>query len=103
MANRFQNVLAPLVEGDRKRRIREALVSSNIESEEELKQIVAGKRKEVIALFQRNLGLNELDACALAGVVLPSKGKHFSSSFFFLTFCLTFLSIFSPPGSSTIR
>jgi hypothetical protein len=83
--NRFEKVLAPLPEGDRKTRIREALLS-NIEGEEELKQSVVGAaRAEMITLFQRNFALKELDASALAGVVSTTKGKYFSSSFFFLT------------------
>jgi hypothetical protein len=40
--NRFESVLEPLPEGHRKTRIREALLS-NIEGEQDLKQIVAGK------------------------------------------------------------
>jgi hypothetical protein len=83
--NRFENLLKPLVEGRQKTRIREALLS-NIECEEELKQSVVGAtRADIVTLFQRNFGLDELDASALAGVVLPAKGKYFSSSFFFLT------------------
>jgi hypothetical protein len=85
--NRFENVLKPLVEGRQKTRIREALLS-NIEGEEDLNQIVAGAardNKSIVDLFHENLGLDELDASALAGVVLPAKGKYFSSAFFFLT------------------
>jgi hypothetical protein len=85
--NRFENLLKPLVEGRQKTRIREALLS-NIEGEEELKQIVLGAtrdNKSIVDLFQRNFALRELDASALAGVVLPAKGKYFSSSVFFLT------------------
>jgi hypothetical protein len=68
----------------------------------QLKQIVAGAtNKEVTALFQEPpLKLQLYDACALVGVVLPSKGKHLSSSFFFLTFCLAFLSIFHRPAAA---
>jgi hypothetical protein len=79
--NRFENLLKPLVEGRQKTRIREALLS-NIEGEEDLKQIVAGATRagnSIVELFQRNFALDELDASALAGVVLPAKGKYFSS------------------------
>jgi hypothetical protein len=77
--NRFENVLKPLVEGGQKTRIREALLS-NIEGEEELKQSVVGAtRAEIVTLFHEELGLGKLDASALAGVVLPAKGKYFSS------------------------
>jgi hypothetical protein len=84
--NRFESVLEPLPEGHRKTRIREALLS-NIEGEQDLKQIVAGKtNQEATALFQEPpLNLQLYDASALAGVVLPAKGKYFSSSVFFLT------------------
>jgi hypothetical protein len=85
--NRFESVLEPLPEGDRKTRIREALLSK-IEGEQDLKQIVLGATRtgnNIVELFQRNLALDELDASALAGVVLSAKGKYFSSSFFFLT------------------
>jgi hypothetical protein len=84
--NRFEKVLEPLPEGHRKTRIRDVLVHSRIEGEQDLKQIVAGAtRTEATALFHEELGLGELDASALAGVVLSAKGKYFSSSFFFLT------------------
>jgi hypothetical protein len=84
--NRFEKVLAPLVEGGQKTRIREVLVHSRIEGEQDLKQIVAGaSRADIVELFQHPpLKLQLSDASALAGVVLP-KGKYFSSSFFFLT------------------
>jgi hypothetical protein len=84
--NRFENLLKPLVEGGQKTRIRDVLVPSRIEGEQDLKQIVAGAtRTEATALFHEELGLGELDACALVGVVLSAKGKYLSSSFFFLT------------------
>jgi hypothetical protein len=79
--NRFENVLKPLVEGGQKTRIREALLS-NIEGEEELKQSVVGATRagnNIVELFHEELGLGKLDASALAGVVLPAKGKYFSS------------------------
>jgi hypothetical protein len=77
--NRFESVLEPLPEGHRKRRIREVLLSK-IEGEQDLKQIVAGKtNQEATAFFERNFALDELDASALAGVVLSAKGKYFSS------------------------
>jgi hypothetical protein len=84
---RFESVLEPLPEGDRKTRIREALLS-NIEGEQDLKQIVLGATRagyNIVELFQQPpLNLQLYDASALAGVVLPAKGKYFSSSVFFL-------------------
>jgi hypothetical protein len=85
--NRFENVLEPLPEGPRKKRIREVLLSK-IEGEQDLKQIVEGATRagnNIVELFHEEFGLEKLDASALAGVVLPAKGKYFSSSFFFLT------------------
>jgi hypothetical protein len=76
--NRFESVLKPLVEGGQKSRIRDALRPSRIEGEQELKQIVAGAtrdNKSIVDLFQRNFALDELDASALAGVVLPCGGS----------------------------
>ena len=73
-AARFENILAPLTEGARKTRIRDALVSSNIESEEDLKDIVGSRNVESATdLLQRNLNINELDASALAGVVIQHQ------------------------------
>jgi hypothetical protein len=78
--NRFENVLKPLPEGDRKTRIRDVLRPSSIEGEEDLKQIVAGAtRADIVDLFQRKFALDEFDASALAGVVSSAKGKYFSS------------------------
>jgi hypothetical protein len=74
--------------GRQKTRIRDVLRPSRIEGGQELKQIVEGATRtgnNIVDLFQRNFGLDELDASALAGVVLSAKGKYFSSSFFFLT------------------
>jgi hypothetical protein len=78
-----QKVLAPLVEGGQKTRIREALLS-NLEGEEELKQSVVGAtRAEIVTLFQRNFALKELDASALAGVVfnLPNSMWQYSTHY----------------------
>jgi hypothetical protein len=93
--------------GRQKTRIRDVLRPSRIEGEQELKQIVEGATRtgnNIVDLFQRNFGLDELDASALAGVVLPAKGKYFSSSFFFLTlfgFWIIHFSILPTTSSST--
>jgi hypothetical protein len=79
--NRFESVLEPLPEGDRKTRIR-AVLLSKIEGEQDLKQIVEGATRagnNIVELFHEEFGLDKLDASALAGVVLPAKGKYFSS------------------------
>lgn len=74
-ALRFENLLAPLTEGGQKKRIRDALVNSIIESEDELKNTVSGNTKpEVTALFQLPpLELQLYDASALAGVVIQQQ------------------------------
>ena len=76
MENNFDIMLRGLPEGGAKGRITAALWTSGITDEAELRAIVAGKTNaEVTSLLQRNLGLNELDASALAGILVSQSGK----------------------------
>ena len=76
---KFDQVLARLAEGPQKQRIRDALVSSTIENEDELRSIVVGSTKpEVTVLFQEGLFLSMFDASALAGLVVSPPSNRFS-------------------------
>ena len=78
MANRFQNIINQLPEGNARNRIETTLNNSTISSEAELRAIIQGKTNpESTSLLVRNLGLGELDASALAGVLVT--GKYFIS------------------------
>ena len=69
--SRFGSFLNPLTINQRAKILR-GLDSAQIESEEELKNSVRGRTIESATnVLQRNLGLNELDASALAGLLIP--------------------------------
>jgi hypothetical protein len=74
--SRFVNLLSTLPEGGMKGRIMEALDES-ILTVDELRASVAGKTNvEVTDLLRRNFPLDELDASALAGLLLAPTGNY---------------------------
>ena len=77
----FANLLSTLPQGDRKERIQTALDNSDIANDEDLAEIVAGRNiEQVTSLLQRNLTLSELDASALAGLLVAPTGNYISIS-----------------------
>ena len=78
MANRFQNIINQLPEGDERNRIETALNNSTISSEAELRAIIQGNSKpETTSLLRELLELGLGDASALAGILVT--GKYFIS------------------------
>ena len=78
MANRFQNVINQLPEGDERNRIETALNDSTISSEAALRAIIHGRTVEsATSLLRELLELGLGDASALAGILVT--GKYFIS------------------------
>lgn len=68
---KFTNVLLPLSDGPQKNRIRDALRKSVLDSEMELRSTVDGMtRPQIAQLLSQCLEMCELDASALAGVLV---------------------------------
>jgi hypothetical protein len=71
MSGCFDDLVSKLSGSEsRKERILVALTSSNIANVDDLREVI---RAEVTSLFVRKLELDEFDASALAGLLMPGR------------------------------
>ena len=75
MSERFENLVSQLRGSvERKRTILAALISSGIENEVDLREIIRGRNiEQVTSLFERKLNLDEFAASALAGLLVRGR------------------------------
>ena len=74
--DRFNALVAHLPEGGAKTRIKGALNNSTITNDAELRAAVGPRNiDQATALLSRILGIPELDASILAGLLVPNQGK----------------------------
>jgi hypothetical protein len=78
----FTDLLSILRDVARKERIQKALDDSpDFSNAESLREVVAGKTNaEMTSFLQRNLSLGEVDASALAGLLVAPTGNYISIS-----------------------